>query len=289
MFMYYLLIIPYTSTGISLLILKTLFSRLRPNKSNSSKIEQYSLAFIVIFYIINTFLLRFLFSMNTIFSLIQNVIVIGVSYFVIEQVSIVGITGQICSGKSTMVEYLRDKYKASVIEIDQLNREILKRKEVIRAIEKKFGDEVFTIDENTNQKVLNKQKIKEIIFKDPQKKKQLERITHFRVFLSFFLILFREKLFKGKKYVFVENAILLRFSIFKMLCKSIISVCVNENKILIDRIVQRDNCSRETAVNILNSQMKVEEFMQQSNHVIFNEKNESDFFNQIDETLKLIY
>ena len=289
MFMYYLLIIPYTSTGISLLILKTLFSRLRPNKSNSSKIEQYSLAFIVIFYIINTFFLRFLFSMNTIFSLIQNAIVIGVSYFVIEQVSIVGITGQICSGKSTMVQYLRDKYKASVIEIDQLNREVLKRKEVIRAIEKKFGDEVFTIDENTNQKVLNKQKINEIIFKNSQKKKQLERITHFRVFLSFFLILFREKLFKGKKYVFVENAILLRFSIFKMLCKSIISVCVNENKILIDRIVQRDNCSRETAVNILNSQMKVEEFMQQSNHVIFNEKSESDFFNQIDETLKLIY
>lgn len=289
MFLFYFLLVPYTSTGISLLILKTLFSRLIPSKSSSSKIEQYSLVFVVIFYIINTFFLRFFFSLNTIFSLIQNAIVIGISYFVVDKVSIVGITGQICSGKSTMVQYLRDRYKASVIEIDQLNSEVLKRKEVIRAIEKKFGNEVFTTDENTNLKVLDKQKLKEIIFKDPKKKKQLERITHFRVFLSFFLILFREKLAKGKKYVFVENAILLRFSVFKMLCKSIISVCVKDNKILIDRIIQRDNCSRETAVNILNSQMKVEEFMNQSNHVLFNEKSESDFFNQIDETLKLIY
>lgn len=286
MFIYYLLLLPYTSTCFSILILGTLFARVFNLKSLNSKYDTYSIIFVVVFYILNTFFLRLLFSFNTIFSLLHNLFVIFMAYFIVEQVSIIGITGQICSGKSTFVQYLRDHYKASVIEIDRLNREVLNRREVQTEIEKKFGNSVFTYDENSHQRYLDRGKMKEIIFSDPTKRRQLERITHFRVFLSFFLVLFREKFIKRRKYVFVENAILLRFKIFKMLCKKIISVCVKDSNILVDRIIQRDNCSRETAQNILKNQMKLEDFVKQSDYVIYNEESENDFYEDIENTLR---
>ena len=289
MFIYYLLLFPYSSTCFSIIILGTLLSRMFNLKSSNSKYDVYSIVFIILFYILNTFFLRLLFSFNTIFSLLHNAFVISMAYFIVEQVSIIGITGQICSGKSTFVGYLKDHYKASVLEIDRLNREVLNRKEVQTEIEKKFGNSVFTYDENTHQRYLDKTKMKDIIFSDVKKRRQLERITHFRVFLSFFVVLFREKFIKRRKYVFVENAILLRFKIFKMLCKKIISVCVKDNEILIERIIRRDQCSRGTAENILKNQMKLEDFVKQSDYVIYNEESESDFYDEIENTLRHLH
>jgi len=60
--------------------------------------------------------------------------------------------------------------------------------------------------------------------------------------------------------------------------KGTISICVENEKILIDRIMKRDNhgdmtTTEETAKNILRNQMSLEEFKTKSDIVIYNDDN----------------
>ena len=60
--------------------------------------------------------------------------------------------------------------------------------------------------------------------------------------------------------------------------KGTISICVENEKILIDRIMKRDNhgdmiTTEETAKNILRNQMSLEEFKSKSDIVIYNDDN----------------
>ena len=65
--------------------------------------------------------------------------------------------------------------------------------------------------------------------------------------MTFFQILFRERFIKMKKLVFIENAILLRFNLFKMILRGVIAICVSDENILIQRMMKRDNNNENNA------------------------------------------
>ena len=108
-------------------------------------------------------------------------------------------------------------------------------------------------------------------------KKKLENITHPKIMIQFIKTLFIERFINLKKFVFIENAILLRFNMFKMLLKGTISICVENENVLIKRIMNRDNrgenvTSEETARNILSNQMSLNEFKYKSDVIIYKQE-----------------
>ena len=222
----YFLFFHYSFAIISSLFFQLFIIRIfkRNNKGNKSKNKFYSKIITIIIFIINFIIIYFIFNFSVKTIIIQSLIIYVIYNFLSSKFSLYGITGQIASGKSTVTEYLKKKYNARIINIDDINREVLSRNEVINEIEKVFGNSVIKIE--NNRKILDKQLIKSLIFEDPKKKKQLEMITHPRVFMSFAKIVIDEKFIKNNKYVFVENAILLRFKIFVTLCQAIICICV---------------------------------------------------------------
>ena len=122
-------------------------------------------------------------------------------------------------------------------------------------------------------------------------RRKLEKITHPKVMMLFFKTLFVERFLNLKKFVFVENAILLRFNMFKMIIKGTIAICVEDENILIKRIMKRDNSNRqvtneETARNILKNQMSLNEFKYKSDIVIYNNDNYQSLELKIDEVMK---
>ena len=202
-----------------------------------------------------------------------------------------GITGQICSGKTSACEYLKKRYKAAIISLDEINRNILTRRDVIRQIKKEFGNEV--ILKNNGIESVNKSAMKKIIFNNKQMRKKLENITHPKVMMQFFKTLFVERFLNLKKFVFIENAILLRFNMFKMILKGTISICVENENVLIERIIKRDNrgdnvTSEETARNILRNQMSLNEFKYKSDVIIYNDENYQNLELKIDGVMKNI-
>ncbi len=86
---------------------------------------------------------------------------------------IIGLTGGIASGKSTVAEMLI-KRGARLVDADAVAREIVQPGEpVLEAIASCFGQAVLLDDGALNRKALG-----EIVFRDAEKLKQLEAITH---------------------------------------------------------------------------------------------------------------
>ena len=284
----------YTVTTISIMILLNFFSRLNRIPSSQFFITNKVLSqTIITFYsIINLFIFYYFFSNKIhgyIFYILNEFITIAFSYYILSGFHVYGITGQICSGKTSACEYLKRKYKATIISLDNLNRAILREYSVIQQIKKEFGKEVILRDNGIE--TINRSALKQIIFNDKSKRKKLESITHPKIMMLFFKTLFVERFFNMKKFVFIENAILLRFNLFKMIIKGVISICVKDENILIKRMMKRDNqngnnVTEETARNILKNQMTLLEFKTKSDVVIYNDEDYQNLELKIDNVMR---
>ena len=289
----YMGFIYYTVTTTTILIFLHLFFRLnrRPNPYFYKENKSTSKPLITFYTLLNLFLC-YLFFKNKLFGyvifLLNELITIFFSYLVLSGFHVYGITGQICSGKTSACEYLKKRYKASIISLDEINHRILEQRDVINKIKKEFGKDFIT--NNHGIESVNKSALKKIIFNNKNMKKKLENITHPKIMMQFFKIVFVERFLNLKKYVFIENAILLRFNMFKMILKGTISICVENENVLIERILKRDNrgdnvTTEETAKNILNNQMSLNEFKYKSDVIIYNDDNYQNLELKIDQVM----
>ena len=286
----------YTVTSITIFIFLHLLFRLsrRPNPRFYKTNKALSIPIIIFYSILNLFICYLFFKkhyLDYIIYLLNELITISFSYLILSGLHVYGITGQICSGKTSACEYLKKRYKAAIISLDEINHKILTRGDIIRQIKKEFGNEA--IISNHGIESVNKSALKKIIFNNRQMKKKLENITHPKIMLEFFRILFVERFLNLKKFVFIENAILLRFNMFKMILKGTISICVENENVLIQRIIKRDNrgdnvTSEETARNILKNQMSLNEFKYKSDVIIYNDDNYQSLELKIDDVMKNI-
>jgi dephospho-CoA kinase len=86
---------------------------------------------------------------------------------------IIGLTGGIASGKST-VAVLLERQGAAVVDADRLAREVVEPgEEALAAIVAEFGAKVLNSDGSLNRAALG-----EIVFADPAARRTLEGITH---------------------------------------------------------------------------------------------------------------
>jgi dephospho-CoA kinase len=91
-------------------------------------------------------------------------------------VKLVGLTGGIASGKSTVAGMLRE-LGAKIINADDLARSIVQPgKEAWKEIVAAFGTEILRPDRS-----IDREKLRSAIFADPQKRKRLDAITHPRI------------------------------------------------------------------------------------------------------------
>ena len=84
---------------------------------------------------------------------------------------ILGLTGGIATGKSTVAEFFREK-KIPVICADTIAREITEKQEILDEISVEFGKEMIVDGK------LNRKKMREYIFVDINRVKKLNEITH---------------------------------------------------------------------------------------------------------------
>lgn len=78
---------------------------------------------------------------------------------------VIGLAGGIASGKSLVARILAD-LGAVVIDSDLLNREVLKRPDVCEQIQTWWGEDTYNQDGSCNRR-----RIAEIVFDDPEQKK----------------------------------------------------------------------------------------------------------------------
>jgi len=89
---------------------------------------------------------------------------------------VIGLTGGIGTGKSTVSQILKDR-GFTVIDLDVISHEVVKFPSVVKKIIKNFGREVLVDNEDENY-IVSRKKLGKIIFADKEKRFALNSIMH---------------------------------------------------------------------------------------------------------------
>ncbi|TDE27234.1 MULTISPECIES: dephospho-CoA kinase [Flavobacterium] len=171
---------------------------------------------------------------------------------------IIGLTGGIGSGKTTIANYF-ESFGVPVYIADDEARKIMQTSEIIGAIKKVFGDAIFE-----NEK-LNREELAKIVFSNPEKLEKLNNIVHPAVKKHFDQWLL---LHKKNPYAIYEAAILFESGGYKN-CDLIITVTAPiESRI--QRVVERDKTTRELVLKRINAQWTDEQRISKSDFIIEN-------------------
>lgn len=160
---------------------------------------------------------------------------------------IIGVSGQICTGKSSVAEYYKSKgyyhFDADKVYHELLENNIDIKKELISCF-------------NTSKR----SELKTIILKDSSKINILNEITHKYVYKEM------KDVIKNNKNVILNIPIPNKTN-FEDICDYII-ICICNEKIQIERIINRDNCTKNEALKKIQLQKKQTSYIDMGNHVI---------------------
>jgi len=171
---------------------------------------------------------------------------------------IIGLTGGIGSGKTTIANHFKEANIPVYIADDEA-RKIMQSEEIIDAIRKTFGDAIF------DDTILNREKLSKIVFENPEKLKLLNAIIHPAVKKDFQNWVLNHK---NAPFVIYEAAILFESGSYKN-CDFIITVTA-PIETRIQRVIQRDNTTREQVLKRINAQWNDEQRIAKSDFVIDN-------------------
>lgn len=214
-------------------------------------------------------------------------------------IKILGITGGVGAGKSTILSYLFERYGARVILADEVGHMVQEPgEECYRKIVEQFGKEILCeedagrglISENNKTKTayeqprIDRQKLGALVYTDRCAMEQLNQLVHPAVKAWVRKEIATEQQKNEVPFVVVEAALLLEDG-YDQICDEIWYI-YTEPQVRIQRLMASRGYSAEKIQNIMNNQMQDAEFRSRCDLTI---DNSSDFmentYEQIDEGL----
>lgn len=184
---------------------------------------------------------------------------------------IIGVTGSSGAGKDTLCEILENKYNAEIVDADKIAKELSKKGTMyLKSIVDCFGSKIVN-----RQGELNRKKLASIIFEDEKKREELNKLTFIYVVDEI-----KRRISKLKKDIIVVNAPLLFESNLNQICDFVIAIIADRN-IQIERIMKRDNLTKEAAEKRLNMQNSNEYFEENADYIIHNKESLKDLEKQL--------
>ncbi len=192
---------------------------------------------------------------------------------------LLGVTGGIASGKTTVARMLEER-GSPVIDFDVLSRVVVEPgKPAWREIVDYFGEQALQAD-----KTLDRKKIADWVFRDPGKRKKLEGFTHPRIFEEFRSRV-KEIASRDREAIISVVVPLLIEAHLQDLFHKVLLVYIPPEK-QIQRLMERDGISREMAGKILAAQMPIDEKKPYADFLVDNSGSVEDTRAQVGEIWK---
>ncbi len=192
---------------------------------------------------------------------------------------VIGLTGGIGAGKSTVTDLLRTRGYV-VIDADAIARQITEKgTAALKKIVHCFGTVVLHEDGS-----LNRRKLGTIVFSDEEKKGQLEQITTTEV-VNIIKQQIDDLRAEGKyDIIFVDAPLLFETGADKL--TDFVWLIDADTEIRIARVMDRDGVSRKEVAARIQNQMGSEEKRKLAQEVIDNSKGKEELYRQIEYLLK---
>ena len=189
---------------------------------------------------------------------------------------IIGLTGGIVGGKSTVASMFKD-LGAKIVDADKLGHSvILPHRPAWKKITRLFGKGVLQ-----NDLTIDRGKLGKIVFTNQTLLKKLNEITHPEIIklIKKEINLARNKTHNREEILIIDATLIYEAKIDRLMDK-IIAVYIDEDE-QIKRIIKRNNLSKEEALQRIKSQMPMKEKVKMADYVIDNS-------NSLDETKKQV-
>ncbi len=183
----------------------------------------------------------------------------------------IGLTGGIGCGKSTIARMFSQCYNIPIIDADIISRQLVEAGQpALIKIKQIFGHSIINNDNS-----LNRHELREIIFSDADKKKQLEKVLHPLIYQAMqaefekqtadYSILCIPLLMETKMTAFVDRVLLVD--------------CPVETQI--ERVKNRDQLSTENILSIINTQVSRKQRILLADDIIDNSNSSSQLAEQV--------
>src|SRR5690625_2774837 len=177
-------------------------------------------------------------------------------------VKVIGLTGGIASGKTTISEMFA-QWDIPVVDADVISKEVVEvGKEAYKAIVDAFGEDILLANDEINRKKLGK-----IIFADEAKRETLNQIVHPAVRKE--MLSQRDAYLRdGHDCIVLDIPLLFESNLTHLVDKTIV-VAVKE-PVQLERLIKRNKLSEHDAKQRINSQMPLSEKEKLADEVIDN-------------------
>lgn len=191
---------------------------------------------------------------------------------------IIGLTGSIGTGKSTIAKKIQELH-IPIVDADVIAREVVERgKDAYNKIVATFGEQILQDDKTLDRKALGK-----IVFSDEAKRKQLNDIIHPAIRAE--MLRQRDNYVEEGYPCVVMDIPLLYESRLTHYVDKVIVVSVAE-KVQLERLMKRDDSSEAEAKQRVNSQIPVAEKAKKADAVIDNNGTKEASYEQLREILQ---
>ncbi|GLB34524.1 putative dephospho-CoA kinase [Lyophyllum shimeji] len=187
---------------------------------------------------------------------------------------VIGLTGGIATGKSTVSKLLKDK-NVPVVDADVLARQVVQPGTPgLAKIVKEFGPEILLPDGT-----LDRKKLGTIVFNDEEKRKKLNAIVHPAVKRAMFMKVIGHWV-NSEKYCILDVPLLIEGGLWRWVGKVVVVYCSDD--IQLQRLMRRDGSTLEDASARLNSQMPITEKVAYADVVIDNSGTPQELNGQVE-------
>ena len=194
-----------------------------------------------------------------------------------NQNKVIGLTGSIATGKSQVSNYLKNN-GIKVIDADLIARDVANYKIVKNKIKREFGEDLYKNDK------LDRKKLAEIIFSRKIHRQKLNSIMHPEIYKKI-----KKESDSADGLVFIDIPLLFENEDlnkkYGLVFDEIWLVYVDRER-QIERLMKRDDISKEYAEEKINSQISVEEKRKKADVIIDNSGTLEETFAQVEENLK---
>ena len=195
-----------------------------------------------------------------------------------DKMKIVGITGLIASGKSTLSSYIKTKgYK--IVDADNISRDITKKDRIgYTKVVEEFGRDILSSNGE-----IDRAKLSNIVFNDKNALKKLNDTLHPLIFQEIDRQL---DSYKDEKILFLDAPLLFEAMLDKKCDEIILVVC--DEEVQISRIQKRDNKDYDSAKKIIDSQIAKEFKIEKSDYIIDNNCEIERFYFKVDLIMRIL-
>ncbi len=185
---------------------------------------------------------------------------------------VIGLTGGIATGKTTVADYLANSYNLPILDADIYAREaVAVNSPLLEQIVKRHGEEILLTDGS-----LNREKLGEIIFNDEQERLWIDSLIHPYV---------GDRLSLGIKETSAETLVAVVPLLFEAGMTDLVTeiwVVTCSKKQQLERLIQRNQLTLEQAQARINSQMPLTEKTKKADVALDNNSNVEKLLQQVD-------